>query len=202
MPDPRLHAWAQALVGYSVAVQPGQTVAITGGVAAWRAVAAAQQRLVDWLAGKNQIHLVGPDTDLTLSVAGRTWINADGRKNFPDGELFTAPVETSVDGHVCFTYPVIAGGREVADIRLRFASGKVVDAGGANGEDYLIQTLDTDTDAGARTLGSSPLAPTSTSRASPATSSSTRRSAAPSTWPSAPATPTAAAKTNPASTGT
>jgi aminopeptidase len=53
-------------------------------VAAWQAQAAEQQRLIDWLAGKSEVHLIGPDTDLTLSVAGRKWENADGRKNFPD----------------------------------------------------------------------------------------------------------------------
>jgi aminopeptidase len=120
-------------------------------VAAWKALAAEQQRLIDWLADKREIRLIGPDTDLTLSVAGRTWINADGTKNFPDGEVFTGPVETSASGHVRFTYPVSVGGREVVDVRLRFADGKVVEAGAAKGEDYLLQTLETD--EGARYLG-------------------------------------------------
>jgi aminopeptidase len=120
-------------------------------VAAWKELAAEQQRLIDWLTGKRELHLVGPDTDLTLSVAGRTWINADGTKNFPDGEVFTGPVESSADGHVRFTYPVSVGGREVVDVRLRFSGGKVVDAGAAKGEDYLLQTLETD--EGARYLG-------------------------------------------------
>jgi aminopeptidase len=120
-------------------------------VAAWLALAAEQQRLIDWIGEKREIHLIGPDTDLTLSVAGRTWINADGRKNFPDGEIFTGPVEDSVNGRVRFTYPAIAAGREVEDIRLRFENGKVVEATAAKNEVYLTQTLDTD--AGARFLG-------------------------------------------------
>src|SRR5262249_49170411 len=119
--------------------------------AAWKTLSAEQQRLIDWLTGKHELHLVGPGTDLTLSVAGRTWINADGTKNFPDGEVFTGPVETSANGHVRFTYPVAVDGREVADVRLRFEDGKVVDAGASKGEDYLLQTLDTD--EGARYLG-------------------------------------------------
>jgi aminopeptidase len=120
-------------------------------VAAWMELAAEQQRLIDWLADKDEIHLTGPGTDLTLSTKGRHWINADGRKNFPDGEIFTGPVETSVDGHVQFSYPVVHAGREIVDIRLAFENGRVTDATAAKGEEYLVKTLDTD--EGARVLG-------------------------------------------------
>ena len=120
-------------------------------VAAWRAQGAEQQRLIDWLAGKREIHLVGPDTDLRVGIAGRTWINAEGKRNFPDGEIFTGPVETEVSGHVRFSYPVVTAGREVHDIRLRFEAGRVVDASAAREEGYLLSQLDTD--GGARTLG-------------------------------------------------
>ncbi len=120
-------------------------------VAAWQAQATEQQRLIDWLQGKQEIRLRGRDTDLTLSVAGRRWINANGQKNFPDGEIFTGPVEDSVDGDIRFSFPVVTAGREVEDIRLRFHGGRVVDASAAKNEAYLIQTLDTDD--GARTLG-------------------------------------------------
>jgi aminopeptidase len=120
-------------------------------VAAWKELAAEQQRLIDWLAGKSEIHLRGSDTDLRLSVAGRTWINADGRKNFPDGEIFTGPVEDSVEGRVRFSFPVVTAGREIVDVRLRFEAGKVVDASAAQNEEYLHRVLETD--AGARYLG-------------------------------------------------
>ncbi len=120
-------------------------------VAAWKSQAAEQDRLIDWLTGKSHIRLTGPGTDLTLSVAGRKWINADGRKNFPDGEIFTAPVEDSVNGHVTFSYPVVTAGREVSGIRLRFEAGKVVDASATAEEAYLLSTLDSD--PGARILG-------------------------------------------------
>ncbi len=119
--------------------------------AAWREAAAHQQRLIEWLEGKEEVHLAGPDTDLTLSVAGRTWINAGGTHNMPDGEIFTGPVEDSATGIVRFSYPVSVGGREVRDIRLRFDAGKVVEASAAENEPYLIQQLDTD--PGARFLG-------------------------------------------------
>jgi aminopeptidase len=120
-------------------------------VAAWNELAAEQQRLIDWISDKNEIHLTGPGTDLRLSTKGRIWINADGRKNFPDGEIFTGPIETSANGHVRFSYPVVQAGREIADIRLTFKDGKVVEASAAKGEEYLLQTLDVD--EGARYLG-------------------------------------------------
>ncbi len=119
--------------------------------AAWRQLNADQQRLIDWLKDKHEIHVVGPETDLTLSVTGRTWINSDGHRNFPSGEVFTGPIEDSANGVVRCTYPVVTGGREIADIRLRFEHGKVVEAGAAKNEAYLIETLDTD--PGARVLG-------------------------------------------------
>jgi aminopeptidase len=120
-------------------------------VAAWKELRDEQQRLVDWLDGKSEIHLTGPGTDLTLSVAGRGWINSDGRRNFPSGEIFTSPVEDSVNGHVRFSFPVVTAGRQIEDIRLVFRDGRVVEATAAKNEDYLVQTLDTD--EGARTLG-------------------------------------------------
>ena len=120
-------------------------------VAAWRAQHDEQQRLIDWLAGKREIHLTGPDTDLIVNVEERVWVNSDGKRNFPSGEIFTGPVEDSARGHIRFSYPVVTGGREIQDIRLRFEHGKVVDASAARNEDYLIRTLDTD--PGARILG-------------------------------------------------
>ena len=119
--------------------------------AAWRELANEQDRLIGWLKGKRQVHLRGRDTDLTLSVEGRTWISADGTMNFPDGEIFTAPVEDSVDGYIRFSFPAVTQGREVDDIRLRFVGGRVVDASAAKNEEFLIRTLDTD--PGARVLG-------------------------------------------------
>jgi aminopeptidase len=120
-------------------------------IAAWQAVSREQQRLVDWLADKDQVRFVGPDTDLTLSVKGRRWINCDGHENFPDGEIFTGPIEDSVNGHVRFTYPACESGREVEDVRLWFENGKVVKATAAKNEEFLLTMIDVD--EGARFLG-------------------------------------------------
>src|SRR5262249_25364330 len=109
------------------------------------------QRRADRMAEARTLRIVAPDTDLTLSVAGRKWMNSDGHRNFPSGEVFTGPIENSANGHIRFTYPAIAGGREVEDVRLWFENGKVVKATAAKGEDYLLEMLESD--AGARYLG-------------------------------------------------
>lgn len=117
----------------------------------WRRFSAQQQRVIDWLKGKQEVHILGPETDLRLSIAGRTFINCDGHENMPDGEIFTGPVEDSVEGCVYFSYPAIYGGREVTGVRLWFEHGKVVKATADKNEAFLLKTLDTD--AGARYLG-------------------------------------------------
>lgn len=119
--------------------------------AVWQEQSATQQRLIDWLAEKEEIRITGPDTDLSLGVAGRTWINCDGENNFPDGEIFTGPHEDATRGHIRFSFPRITDGREIHDIRLRFEDGRVVDASAGRGEEFLAETLDAD--EGARHLG-------------------------------------------------
>lgn len=120
-------------------------------VAAWRELSTRQQVLIDWLSQRSELHITGPGTDLRMNVGGHHWVNSDGKRNFPSGEVFTGPVEDSAEGHVHFSYPVVTDGREIADIRLRFESGKVVDATASKNEQYLIDSLDTDD--GARRLG-------------------------------------------------
>ncbi len=117
----------------------------------WKAISRSQKRLTDWLSPKKEIHVVGPDTDLRLKVGGRAWINCDGHENFPDGEIFTGPVEQSVEGRIRFTYPACIYGREVEDVRLEFKGGKVVRATAGKNEAFLLKMLDTD--EGARYVG-------------------------------------------------
>jgi aminopeptidase len=120
-------------------------------VQCWTDIYNNQQRLVDWLRGKQQVIVRGPNADLRLSIAGRAFVNSDGRHNMPSGEIFTGPVEDSVNGWVRFTYPAIRGGREVEGVELEFKDGKVVRASAEKNEDYLISQLDSD--EGARYLG-------------------------------------------------
>ncbi|MDY7076470.1 MAG: aminopeptidase [Chloroflexota bacterium] len=117
----------------------------------WRRFSAWQQQIVDWLEGKERVHIIGPETELHLSIAGRTFVNSDGTCNMPSGEVFTGPVEDSVEGHVYFSYPAIYRSREVTGVRLWFEGGKVVKATAEKNEDFLLQTLDTD--AGSRYVG-------------------------------------------------
>lgn len=119
--------------------------------AEWRKLSAMQQKLVDYLADKKQVKVKGPNAELTLSIDGRTFANSDGRRNMPSGEIFTGPVEDSVNGWVRYTYPAIHNGREVEGIELRFEDGKVVEASAKKNEAYLLSVLDTD--PGARYLG-------------------------------------------------
>jgi aminopeptidase len=120
-------------------------------VAAWHAARDEQQRIVNYLNTKDTIRLVAPETDLTYRVAKRPWINCYGDKNFPDGEVFTGPVEDAVDGHIRYSFPAIYAGREVSDIRLWFEGGKVVKATAGKGEELLHAQLAMD--AGALRLG-------------------------------------------------
>jgi aminopeptidase len=117
----------------------------------WQRFSARQEKIIEWLKGKKQVHIKGVETDITLSIAGRPFINCDGRYNMPDGEVFTSPVENSVNGHVYFSYPAIEDGREVIGVRLWFENGKVVKASAEKNEEFLLKMLDTD--AGSRTLG-------------------------------------------------
>jgi aminopeptidase len=120
-------------------------------VAAWRELSDRQARLIETLAAASEIRIEAPGTDLTLSVEGRTWINSDGKRNMPSGEVFTGPHEDSANGTVHFSVPSSPGGVDVAGVRLRFEAGRVVDAHAERGEAYLRETLATDD--GASRLG-------------------------------------------------
>ena len=120
-------------------------------VRAWRALSRRQGAVIRRLRRVRHMRFVGPGTDIEMSVDGRTWINSDGRHNMPSGEVFTGPVETSVEGRLCCSFPVCRSGRQVDGIALEFRKGRVVEATATKNEAYLKRMLDTD--AGARRLG-------------------------------------------------
>jgi len=120
-------------------------------VAAWQDLGRRQSGLVDFMTGVREVRIEAEGTDLTLAVAGRTWINSDGRRNMPSGEIFTGPVETSAQGRLRCSFPVCRGGREVGGIALEFDQGRVVAASAESGADYLRSMIDLD--PGARYLG-------------------------------------------------
>lgn len=120
-------------------------------VAEWRRFSERIERVVAYLTGKSELRIVTEDTDLTLGVGGRRWVGASGATNFPDGEAFTGPVETSVEGTIRFTFPAIFNSREVEDVRLRFSGGEVVEATAARGQEFLREMIGMD--PGARRVG-------------------------------------------------
>ena len=120
-------------------------------IAYWNSTAAGQQKAIDWLKGKSQVVMRGPNVDLTLSIKGRTFMNSTGVFNMPDGEIFTGPVEDSVNGWVKFTYPAIYGGVAVEGAELTFNRGRVDRAIAEKNQDYLIKMLESDD--GSRYLG-------------------------------------------------
>lgn len=120
----------------------------------WDQLALDQGRLKELFDRGHELAIRGQDTDLRMKVEGRTFVSADGKMNMPDGEIFTGPIEDSVEGHILFSYPAIYpafGGREVEGVRLWFEGGRVVKATAAKGEEYLLAMLDMD--AGSRYVG-------------------------------------------------
>jgi aminopeptidase len=120
-------------------------------VAEWKSFGDELGRLADWLGGKRELRVVAEGTDLTIGVGGRAWIPCGGRENFPDGEVFTGPVETSLEGEIRFTFPASFQGRMVEDVRLVFSGGQVVEATAGRGQDFLEGMLAMDD--GARRAG-------------------------------------------------
>ena len=113
-------------------------------VAAWRELSDRQAKLVERLSEAREIRIEADGTDLRLRVEGRTWINSDGRRNMPSGEVFTGPLEDSANGTIRFTIPSSPRGVLVEDVTVTFENGKVVSATAARGQDYLDAALATD----------------------------------------------------------
>ncbi|MEW6029089.1 MAG: aminopeptidase [Chloroflexota bacterium] len=120
-------------------------------IAHWKKIEKEQEKAIKWIEGKNQVVLRGPNVDLTLSVKGRKFMNSTGMYNMPDGEIYTGPVEDSVNGWVRFTYPAIYGGSVVDGVELTFSQGRVTQASAKENQDFLLKMLESD--AGARYLG-------------------------------------------------
>ncbi|MFL5844756.1 MAG: aminopeptidase [Solirubrobacteraceae bacterium] len=120
-------------------------------VAAWGGLSAFQAQLIDRLGPAREIRIESEGTDLTLSVKGRAWVNSDGRRNMPSGEVFTGPVETSAEGTIRFDIPSGPPGRAVSGVEMTFRGGEVVAARAEQGDEHLQAALATDD--GARRLG-------------------------------------------------
>jgi aminopeptidase len=120
-------------------------------VAFWRAEGKKQEKLTRWLKGRDRVSIKGSNVDASLSIKDRIFETSDGQYNFPDGEIFTSPVENSAQGWIRFKYPAVYGGQEVEDIELGFDGGRVVKEKAGKNQELLTSLLNTD--AGARVLG-------------------------------------------------
>ena len=123
----------------------------SGAVAAWGELGAFQQQLIGRLKKARTIRIEAAGTDLTLSVKGRTWVNSDGRRNMPSGEVFTGPLEASASGRIRFDVPSSPQGVQVSGVQLELRDGEVVGASAEEGDDYLQHALTID--AGAKRVG-------------------------------------------------
>lgn len=117
----------------------------------WAAISRRQEPLRRLMIRTDRVRIEAPDTDLRFSIRGIAVAKSDGHHNLPDGEVFTAPVKTSVAGQIAFNCPTIHGGQAFDDVRLTFTGGRVVAGTAADGEARLGRILDID--RGARHLG-------------------------------------------------
>jgi aminopeptidase len=118
----------------------------------WDAERVRMQHYADRFDAADEVRIVGAETDLRLSIAGRKMLVDAAGANIPGGEFFGCPLEDSAEGVVTFAeFPAVYAGREMRGIRLRFEAGRVVDASAETNEDFLLETLDSDD--GARRLG-------------------------------------------------
>lgn len=123
----------------------------TDPIRAWTGLRDFQARLIDRLQGVEELRIEAEGTDLTLRVDDRVWVNSDGRRNMPSGEVFTGPLESSATGTIRYTVPSSPAGVDVSGVELTFRDGEVVEHRADVGGDYLERALATDD--GARFLG-------------------------------------------------
>jgi aminopeptidase len=120
-------------------------------LAFWKTVEARQQKIIARLEGHDQVVLKGPNVDLSLSIRGRVFLNGAGQNNMPDGEIYTGPVEDSLNGWVRYSYPAIYNGVMVEGVELTFTEGRVTKARAERNEPFLLEMLESDN--GARSIG-------------------------------------------------
>ena len=113
-------------------------------IQSWLDVRKHQQQIVDLLNTREKVQYKGNDIDITFSTKGRTWINSDGQTNMPSGEVYTSPVEDSVNGVIRFTYPALYMGQEVRDVTLYVKDGEVYKWEAAKGMDLLNEVFQID----------------------------------------------------------
>jgi aminopeptidase len=118
----------------------------------WDAEGQKMQRIKERFDPAEEVRIVGDETDLRFSIAGRDGEVDDGHMNMPGGEVFYCPVEDSTEGVVSFSeFPAVKDPDLVEGVRMRYEGGRVVEASASSNEDVLMRALDID--EGARVLG-------------------------------------------------
>jgi aminopeptidase len=110
----------------------------------WETQDEKQERMRERLEAADEARIVGPDTDLTMSLDGMHAVNDIGDLNFPPGEVYTAPVVDSIEGEIRFDVPSIMQGEEVADVHLTLEDGVVTEYSARRNEAALESVLETD----------------------------------------------------------
>ncbi len=110
----------------------------------WKKFEVEQDKLASILNKGKRLRVLSKETDLKMEIEGRKWIPCSGKLNFPDGEVFTAPVEGSVEGRVRYRWPTVYQGVLVQDINLIFKNGEVADASAKIGEEHLLSLINLD----------------------------------------------------------
>lgn len=90
------------------------------------------------------VKIIGKETVLQFSTKGRNYITGSGKRNMPDGEIFTAPVDDSMEGKIYFEFPGVYAGKFIKDIRLEFSKGKIIKATASENEDLLKSIISID----------------------------------------------------------
>jgi len=118
----------------------------------WHELREKMELIMEHFDRAETVRIIGPETDLTFSLAGRGGkVDALGA-NMPGGEVFYSPVEDSAEGVITYSeYPACYLGHAVDGVRLQFEAGRIVEASATSDEEFLLGTLDTD--EGARRLG-------------------------------------------------
>ena len=120
-------------------------------VSKWKEIGEKQEKIAEYLNTKSKIRIIGDKTDITFNVACRRWKSCAGEYNFPDGEVYTSPVEDSANGQIYFDFPQIYRGNEAQKVLLTLENGKVIKAQAEKGEEFLNNMLDMD--EGSRFVG-------------------------------------------------
>ncbi len=92
----------------------------------------------------DEVHIVGQETDLRFRTRGRKYLIGDGSHNMPDGEIYTSPIEDSVQGKIYFEFPGVYAGQRIEGITLEFKDGLLVSATSSTNQKLLEEIVHMD----------------------------------------------------------